>query len=162
MFRIICAVFLSSLIVSLAYGQEECTEGLIRNGFTGKLVCGETKLSPKELPGLMEHVPEANEIYQSGRSIMKAGTTPAMIGAVGLGWGIAGSILPDNGSFVSKSAGPALIVGFIGVSIGIPIVFAGNSKVKKAVEKYNEKKKTASLIPSIQYTANGIQARWVF
>ncbi len=134
------------LMCSWSIADEKCTEGLTYNGFSGKLTCGQTRLSPKLIPELMKQVPEANEVYLKGRNLTKGGMVPAMIGSFALGWGIGVSLFKGP---LTQTAGPAFIIGAVGLSIGMPIVITGSNKTKIAVGIYNEKIKTASLMPSM-------------
>jgi len=147
------------LFFSVSIAAEKCSEGLTYNGFSGQLTCGQTKLSPKELPELMKQVPEANEVYIKGKNLTKGGMAPAMIGAFGLGWGAGVSVFKGP---LTPSAGPAFIIGAVGLSIGIPIIVAGSSKTKKAVDIYNNKIEAASLIPSLKLAGNSLTAVWDF
>lgn len=146
------------LLFSLNMAAEKCTEGLTFNGFSGGLVCGQEKLSPKELPLLLRQVPEANELYLQGKNLSKAGMVPLTIGSFALGWGLGVSLFKGP---LTSSAGPAFIIGGIGLSIGLPIVAVSIGKTKKAVGIYNEKIKTVALL-SMEISVNSIAAVWDF
>lgn len=141
------------------FAAEKCDEGLTFNGFSGKTTCGQTLISPKELPDLLKQDSEAYKVFLKGRNLSKAGMAPSTIGGFALGWGIGVSLF--NGP-LKPSAGPAFIIGAIGLSIGLPITIAGISKTKQAVEIYNENVKTSFIVPSFQFSGNSISAVWDF
>ena len=145
------------LLFSLNMAAEKCTEGLTFNGFSGGLVCGQEKLSPKELPLLLRQVPEANELYLQGKNLSKAGMVPLTIGSFALGWGLGVSLFKGP---LTSSAGPAFIIGGIGLSIGLPIVAVSIGKTKRQSE-YTMKNKTVALL-SMEISVNSIVAVWDF
>jgi hypothetical protein len=154
----VTATFILSMFF-LSMASEKCTEGLAFNGFTGRFTCDLERIPAKEVSSMLQEVPEAHELFLKGRTLNLVGMIPATIGAAALGWGL--GIKMSEETPLTPSGDPALIIGGIGLSIGMPFVFAANGKKKRAVAIYNEKIKEIAL-PSLKISANSVAAVWDF
>lgn len=149
-------LILITVFVAFAYSENGCGSILEYNGFKG-FMCGGERVHPKAAPDLFAAYPEANEIYLKGKKLSQIGMVPGLIGSSCLGWGLGTSITGGN-----NTTKPTLIIGAVGLSIGLPLIFAGSAKYKQAAEKYNELAKTSFFVPKVQLANNGFYATWEF
>lgn len=128
---------------------------------SSKIVEGQKKLSKDEVRQRLGKYPDILKSYDSGSSTLTVGNI--MFGG-GLGFAIGAGLANmtsanqsagNYGQTASKSAGPALIiVGLVVTVVSIPILLSGKQKMRKSIERYNGKVKGFTAT-DIRFNLNG-------